>query len=567
MCGIDIPARLGKSTARFRMNWFRIIIVCLPYALSAPAVQAWLDEEYGHIAHDEQLAGILHDFAGSVSVPAIISPNIRASVSGNFPVSKAVDFLSDLAKTYDLSWVYDGTTLYVYDGAEVEEKTLDLPYRLATKFQAQVEALAVKGVPLTWKIIPSQNIVTTSGPPRFVELIGEIVGRTTREDALAQSVEASRDDYVVRVFPIRYGYVDEEAHDASGGNMDVLNLAELLGNIMNVAHVSNVIRSGEQADSRNRNGKLRGTGLVASDAPGQTGQTTPPELTAGLRKSEPYIIGEPRLNAIIVRDREERMPVYEKLIEQLDKPLSQIEIEVTILDISASEAEQLGFDWQSNVTTDEFDIYFNAALELEAAREIIVRVTAQQQDGNSRVLARPSVLTLDNHEALFQNNRTFYVRLGTERSDAVDLVPVSYGITMRVRPHIIYEGDIRKIQLSIHLEDGSRSSGAPVTEVPEVSQSVIQTQAVIREEQSLLLGGYKVYERILKERRIPLLGHVPVLRYFFSYSNNQESFYDRYFVITPRIVDTSIDYEINTGFEDSKLSAIKPKQPVAENTR
>ena len=202
---------------------------------------------------------------------------------------------------------------------------------------------------------------------------------------------------------------------------------------------------------------------------------------------------------------------------------------------------------------------------------IALRVRALRNSGKSRILTRPSVTTLDNHEASFQNNRTFYVRLGGNDAESVDLAPVSYGWVVRIRPHVIYEGDDKRIQLAIHIEDGNRGgAGMEVTGVPEVSQNVIQTQAVVPEGSSLLIGGYTVREQTRFEQRVPVLGRIPLLGWLFSTHVDRDQSVARYFLITPRILSATISYEINTGFEGEPLDdadAITAVQAAADPER
>ena len=530
----------------------------------AEAVPAWLDKEYGYFARDESLRGLFYDFAASVSVPAIISPEIKTVISGNFPAVRAKDFLAETTRSYNLSWIYDGTTLYVYSATEIEQKVIDLPYALAGKFQAYMEEVDIQGTPLNWKLIPTQNVLQVSGPPRFVALIGEAVERL-RAQAVKRTVVKTK-NYTVRVFHIEYSYVSKAGSDIAKGKAPVVTLAEMLGNIMNVPHISSVVGSGVGPGTD----KLLGTGLVGADASAeQPAATVHPSQLAGARGNEAYIIGDPRLNAIVVRDLESRMPIYEQLIRELDKPLDQIEIEVSIVDIDVSAMRELGFKWVRN-TNEELSFVFNTMLTPSELTGFVLDISALESKGKSRIVSRPSVLTLDNHEALFQNNQTFYVRLGSpddgSQGAAVDLVPVSYGSVLRVRPHVIYETDGRKIQLIIHVEDGRRlATTAAVDGLPTVSQNLIQTQAMIQEGQSLLIGGYNIRERVLREERIPLLGYVPIVGFFFKRTNESDVAVARYFVITPRIIDTSINFRITTGFEgeDDGTSKVITEEVVA----
>ena len=547
---------------------FVLTLVVAAFSCAQPQQQQagnhqWESKQYGHFAQEESLRELLNDFASSVSVPMIVSPGVDAVVSGSFPLVSASQFLTRIAETYELAWVYDGTTFYIYDIGEIERKTLDLPYTLAEEFSRQLQRLEIRGVPLSWAVLPAQNAVQVSGPPRFIELVSETVDWAIK----GRAGEAGDWGYTVRVFYIKYGYVGGAADDIHGKGAKVASLAEMLAQLMNVSHISRVVGD----TSRNR--KLLGTGLVPDEQPPQAATAAPPSAKEQSPGSTAYITSDPRLNAIIVRDFESRMPIYERLIRQLDVPQDQMQIQVTILDIRETDAESLGVNWSGGGQRGDVDFSLNGPIDVSlvmdasTASRIIARVSALEEKGRSRVVSRPSVLTLDNHEASFQSNQTFYVRLGTERSEAVDLVPVSYGSILRVRPHLIYEPEERKIHLSVHVEDGTRGeSGAAVTEVPEVSRTVIQTRAVIGEQQSLLIGGYSLRERIESKRRIPLLGHIPLLGRLFTWKRENTMNFDRYFVITPTIVDTAIEYGLHTGFDNMDSVYDEVLQPRARNS-
>ena len=89
--------------------------------------------------------------------------------------------------------------------------------------------------------------------------------------------------------------------------------------------------------------------------------------------------------------------------------------------------------------------------------------------------------------------------------------------------------------------------------MPEVSQNVIQTQAVVPEGSSLLIGGYTVREQTRFRQRVPVLGRIPILGALFSSKVDRDQSVARYFLITPRILPATISYEINTGFEGEPL--------------
>ena len=551
---------------------------------------AWLSKQYGYVANNESLRSLLYDFGTTLGVPVIVSTRVNVIADDRIPLMSAEDFLAEIHKRFGLLWIFDGTTLYLYDRGEAVRETLDFPFSRRDAFKSALDDAGIEGVPLNLLFLPAENSLQISGPPRFVEwgkeVAQELIARTPEEHAARTSekhvarspgdaLPPSEDlDYVIRIFEVQYGYVDEMANNASGGKAPIVSLAEMVAKLMNVAHVSGV--TGINRGAGIGVPKLKGTGVVPGDAAEHPVPVALPGIV-GTRGAgqEAFVIGDPRLNAVIVRDRKHRMPAYERLITELDSPVDQIEITVSVLDIDASAAEELRFELESDSLRLDAGADDGSTIALSTnlwdVDGIALRVRALRNSGKSRILTRPSVTTLDNHEASFQNNRTFYVRLGGNDAESVDLAPVSYGWVVRIRPHVIYEGDDKHIQLAIHIEDGNRGgAGMEVTGVPEVSQNVIQTQAVVPEGSSLLIGGYTVREQTRFEQRVPVLGRIPLLGWLFSTHVDRDQSVARYFLITPRILPATISYEINTGFEGEPLGdveAITAVQAAADPER
>ena len=526
----------------------------------------WMATRYGYVANSESLRALLYDFGTGIDIPVVVSANIDVVVNDNVAVTTAEEFLAELHTRHGLTWIFDGTTLYLYDGAESVRRTVDFPFSRRDAFKTSIEAAEIRGVPLNWVFLPAENQLQLSGPPRFVEWGSDVAGSLAEGASGWGSRLTPEEDleYVVRIFPVEYGYVEEFADNTDSGRGRVVNLAEMIAKLMNVSHVADVIGIAAGRDAAGFPSKLRGTGIIPENTDPERGRLPAPSRVTGARGEgqEAFVIGDPRLNAIVVRDRSYRMPIYERLIRELDSPLDQIELGVSVLDIDTSAAEELGFDLQTDSLRID-PLAGSGGNTVHFARNqwdidgLALRVRALKNAGKSRVLTRPSVTTLDNHEASFHNNRTFYVRLGGNDAESVDLAPVSYGWVIRIRPHIVYEGEHRKVHLAIHIEDGARgASDLSVTGVPEISQNLIQTQAVVREGKSLLIGGYTVREQSRFEQRIPMLGRIPIMGRLFSTRTDLDKSLARYFLIVPRILPSEISYEINSGFEDGPLKAI-----------
>ena len=158
-------------------------------------------------------------------------------------------------------------------------------------------------------------------------------------------------------------------------------------------------------------------------------------------------------------------------------------------------------------------------------------------EGKSRIVSRPSILTLDNIEAVLDNSSTFYVAV--EGQEDSQLFPVTSGTVVQVTPRIVREELSRRIHMSVNIQDGSGSQGGEDVGslLPQINNSSINTQAIIGEQESLLIGGfYKELEEDTSSK-VPLLGDLPWVGQLFRADASSKIKQVRLFLITPKIID------------------------------
>ncbi|MEO7244754.1 MAG: type III secretion system outer membrane ring subunit SctC, partial [Rubrivivax sp.] len=303
--------------------------------------------------------------------------------------------------------------------------------------------------------------------------------------------------------------------------------------------------------------KTSGSGRVARDAAAdvlvaalaRTAQSATPEAPSAPAPvatpdgTQIRIQADPRLNAVIVRDRSDRLPRYQQLIEQLDVEPQSLEIEATIIDVNTDRLRELGVNWRWNNAG--FGLQSGnggnvplptaggvASVVLGSVGQFLARINALQAEGAARVVSSPQIVTLSNVEAVFDNSSTFFVRVAGR--DEVDLFNVSAGTSLRVLPHVFRDHDSTRIKLMVNVEDGSLT-GRSVDQIPVVERSTINTQALIQEGESLLIGGMTRDATSSSVDKVPVLGDVPVVGNLFKNRVNSSSRIERMFLITPRL--------------------------------
>jgi type III secretion protein C len=100
----------------------------------------------------------------------------------------------------------------------------------------------------------------------------------------------------------------------------------------------------------------------------------------------------------------------------------------------------------------------------------------------------------------------------------------------------VESGNTRSIQLVVDIEDGSIQAATTGSALPTVRRSVIGTQALVGENESLLIGGLNTEQETREKDKVPMLGDIPGVGLLFSKTNGSTQKSERMYLITPKIV-------------------------------
>ena len=200
--------------------------------------------------------------------------------------------------------------------------------------------------------------------------------------------------------------------------------------------------------------------------------------------------------------------------------------------------------------------------------QFFARIRALQTEGAARIVSSPQVVTLSNVEAMFDNTSTFFVRVAGR--EQVDLFNVSAGTTLRVTPHVFRDHDQTRIKLLVNVEDGNITN-RQVDQIPVVERSTVNTQALIAEGESLLIGGMVRETQTNSEDKVPGLGDVPVVGNLFKTKSSGTTRVERMFLITPRMAGTrpadTASHARHAAQRPDTGDAGRPGQPVPTRPR
>ncbi|MEH7971237.1 type III secretion system outer membrane ring subunit SctC [Pseudomonas aeruginosa] len=275
-----------------------------------------------------------------------------------------------------------------------------------------------------------------------------------------------------------------------------------------------------------------------------------------------YAVAEDRKieYAVVVRDHKDRLPMYRRLIEALDRPSARIEVGLSIIDINAENLAQLGVDWSAGIRLGN-----NKSIQIRTTGQdseegggagsgavgslvdsrgldfLLAKVTLLQSQGQAQIGSRPTLLTQENTQAVLDQSETYYVRVTGER--VAELKAITYGTMLKMTPRVVTLGDTPEISLSLHIEDGSQKpNSAGLDKIPTINRTVIDTIARVGHGQSLLIGGIYRDELSQSQRKVPWLGDIPYLGALFRTTADTVRRSVRLFLIEPRLIDDGVGH-------------------------
>ena len=421
---------------------------------------------------------------------------------------------------------------------------IELQYMKAEEVRQMLVELGVEDSRYPLKTASDDQLVMVSGPPRYVALVAEMVAKadSLREKKAFLEVEA-------RIFPLVYTWADDVSFTVSSpeSTASIKGVATLLREIMEGGF--NVAMESLSPEDQTKVEAARNSGL------------------------KPMIKAENRLNAVIVRDAASRMPMYEKLISQLDVPQKLVEIDVTTVELSQKNA----LDWQLSIAgtgtrgrnsvgagqnagnifgTDSIEGQglAGAILHMGSHYDLSASLTALREKGKARSISRTQLLTVNNLAAELSDMQSYHAKVvGTE---VATLQEVSAGTTLQIKPRILPALSTNipnQVWLSLQLSDGGFES-ISVDAMPMKRSSSLTTQTAVFEEDSIMLAGYL---RDIEENAgwgIPFLRDIPVIGWLFGGKSTRKETVQRIFVVTLHIVD--LDQEALARLQATRLRDI-----------
>ncbi len=300
--------------------------------------------------------------------------------------------------------------------------------------------------------------------------------------------------------------------------------------------------------------ELRRNVVPPQGTPGQAAPPALPPSRPSALSGSVTIVPDERTNSLLIRASQEDYTVLEEAVNQLDIRPLQVLIEVLIVEARHDRSFSLGADL--SLPRQKLDGgSIDASTVGGGLGDLVVRLMGlgkadidatlrlAQSHGDVHILSRPVLLASNNTEAHFLvgSQRPFVQvsrSLPTDTPSRDQVVQYKdVGTKLSVRPTINQDGYVSlTIQQEINAATSETQFDAPIISTREAA-----TQVLVRDGQTIVIGGLTDEQRDKSQSGIPLLSDLPILGGLFGSASRTRSQTELYLFITPRILKTDED--------------------------
>ncbi len=431
------------------------------------------------------------------------------------------------------------------------------------------------------RIIPypsANSIIVMATPANFKKIL-----------KLIKSLDVSSNNQTLKTYVYKLKYAKAKT------------IAKILTNM--ISHAKTLVKSGNQIANRP---------LMTAKPPffkGRTAAAATPGSASATAEGGVSAIGK----AVIIPDKDENSLIIEttptqysslvKVIKQLDKKRKQVFVQVIIAEVNLTKSSEIGtqyYGFKGNFFGDAnynmsqgissflsnpfttsgliagaaggsitLPIGPNGASETVPSFAALFQLIATNSAVN--VLSAPDLLTLDNQKAsiMVGENVPFITSSATSQFELQNIVTQverqNVGVKLQITP-TINSGNY--LTLKIYAKISSiipNPSGLNANEVgPTTSNRYIKTRIMIKNNQTVIIGGLIQNTVNNSTTGIPLLDDIPFLGYLFKDKNSSLEKDNLVILISPKIISSSKTLLSITNKRNKKFLASlkKEKQPL-----
>ncbi len=297
------------------------------------------------------------------------------------------------------------------------------------------------------------------------------------------------------------------------------------------------------------------------------------------------VVSSPPSNSLVIRTAPSNIALLRETIDSLDHRPVQVLMEVTVAEVILGRGTEYGINWASATgsASNNRGAQFGQPLvpdSLDPIQDFVGRVTrlgkidvravlrAIASKSTVNVLSTPEVLAVNNREArILVGSKVPFIastRLGNDVAIDRAVQYQDVGTQLTLIPTINDDGYV-SVQLLQEVSSLSNQTVAAALNAPVITTREASTRAIVRDGQTVVIGGLIGTSTELVNSGVPFLKDIPLLGYLFKRQTTSKNRTELAIFITPYIVRT--DAEADALFQRARERTREPEPGDARRLR
>lgn len=296
------------------------------------------------------------------------------------------------------------------------------------------------------------------------------------------------------------------------------------------------------------------------------------QVAQSIRTKNATVVADIANNALLVRTAPKEYKRILPIIRQLDTLPTQVMLEAVIAEVTLTDDLRFGLKWFmeknghnftfSDAVTGAISSVFPGFSYLFAGSNISVVLDALSEITDVNVVSAPSIMVMDNHEAILQIGDQVPIVTQSARSVTDPDAPIvstvemkDTGVIFKVTPRVNESG---RVILEIEQEVSSvRRTTSSGIDSPTIEQRKITTTVVVTDGEVIALGGLIQQRDEFTKRQLPILGNIPIVGAAFRRKDDRIRRTELLVFMRPIVVRNEYEARAVTDEFRSRLNAKK----------
>lgn len=284
------------------------------------------------------------------------------------------------------------------------------------------------------------------------------------------------------------------------------------------------------------------------------------------------VVVDARTSSLLIWDVQKKLDEIESLVRRLDVETPQVLIEARIVEARTSFSKNMGVNWgmgyhrgasYGSTTGLNFPGTVDVGVgliqgiagaagtaatatgntvgltlgSLTGAMDLDLILRASELENDAKVISSPRILTLDNQSATITQGTA--IPFATTSAAGTQTQFIDANLKIDVTPHVTSDG---RIAMELTVQNNTPDYTVVGAGGPGINKSEAKTQILVKDGETMVIGGIYVHDTGGSQNRTPYLGKLPFIGWLFRESAYGESKRELLIFLTPRVVSGGEQY-------------------------